>query len=63
LNREAIKELEGSFESEALELLFDVEGEVLRLKGSVETQYASWRQILRDLFAAETGIAADPNKS
>jgi len=63
MNREALKELAGSFDSEAQELLFDVEGEVLRLKGSVETQYASWRQILRDLFAAETGIAADPNKS
>jgi hypothetical protein len=62
MNREALKELAASFDSEAQELLFDVEGEVLRLKGSVETQYASWRQILRDLFAAETGIGADPNK-
>jgi hypothetical protein len=62
MNREALKELAASFDSEAQELLFDVEGEVLRLKGSVETQYASWRQILRDLFAAETGIATDPNK-
>jgi hypothetical protein len=62
MHREALKELAGSFDSEVQELLFDVEGEVLRLKGSVETQYASWRQILRDLFAAETGIASDPNK-
>ena len=62
MNREALKELAASFDSEAQELLFDVEGEVLRLKGSVETQYASWRQILRDLFAAETGIGVDPNK-
>ncbi len=62
MNREALKELAASFDSEVQELLFDVEGEVLRLKGSVETQYASWRQILRDLFAAETGIAVDPNK-
>jgi hypothetical protein len=63
MNREALKELAASFDSEVQELLFDVEGEVLRLKGSVETQYASWRQLLRDLFAAETGIAVDPNKS
>jgi len=62
MHREALKELAGSFDSEVQELLFDVEGEVLRLKGSVETQYASWRQILRDLFAAETGFASDPNK-
>jgi len=63
MNREALKELAASFDSEVQELLFDVEGEVLRLKGSVETQYASWRQLLRDIFAAETGIAVDPNKS
>ncbi len=63
MHREALKELAGSFDSEVQELLFDVEGEVLRLKGSVDTQYASWRQLLRDLFAAETGIAVDPNKS
>ncbi len=63
MNREALKELAASFDSEVQELLFDVEGEVLRLKGSVETQYASWRQLLRDLFASETGIAVDPNKS
>ena len=62
MNREALKELAASFDSEVQELLFDVEGEVLRLKGSVETQYASWRQLLRDIFAAETGIAVDPNK-
>lgn len=63
MHREALQELAGSFDSEASELLVDVEGEVLRLKGSVETQYASWRQLLRDIFAAETGIAVDPNKS
>ncbi len=63
MHREALKELAGSFDSEVQELLLDVEGEVLRLKGSVETQYASWRQLLRDLFAAETGIAVEPNKS
>ena len=61
MHREALKELAGSFDSEVEELLVDVEGEVLRLKGSVETQYASWRKLLRDLFAAETGIAVDPN--
>jgi hypothetical protein len=61
MHREALKELAGSFDSEVQELLFDVEGEVLRLKGSVESQYASWRQILRELFAAEIGIPVDPN--
>jgi hypothetical protein len=63
MHREALKELAGSFDSEAQELLFDVEGEVLRLKGSAETQYAAWRALLKDLFAAETGIEADPNQA
>jgi hypothetical protein len=62
MHREALKELAGSFDSEAQEILYDVEGEVLRLKGSVDTQYARWREILRDLFTAETGIAVDPNQ-
>lgn len=62
MHREALNELAGSFDSEVSELLIDVEGEVLRLKGSVETQYASWRDLLRKIFAAETALPIDPNQ-
>ncbi len=58
---EALRELAGSLDSEIAPLLIDVEGEVLRLTGSVETQYATWRQLLRKIFAEETGLPVDPN--
>jgi hypothetical protein len=62
MHREALNELAGSFDSEVSELLIDVEGEVLRLKGSVETQYASWRELLRQIFDAQTALPIDPNE-
>ena len=61
MHREALRELAASFDSEVAPILIDVEGEVLRLTGSVGTQYDTWRQILRQIFAAETGLPLDPN--
>ena len=61
MHREGLRELAASFDSEVAPILLDVEGEVLRLTGSVETQYATWRQLLRQIFAAETGLPLDPN--
>ena len=53
---EALRELAGSLDSEVAPMLLDVEGEVMRLTGSVDTQYATWRQLLRKIFATETGL-------
>jgi len=61
MHREGLRELAASFDSEVAPILLDVEGEILRLTGSVETQYATWRQLLRQIFAAETGLPMDPN--
>ena len=58
---EAMRELASSFDSEVAPLLVDVEGQALRLSGSVETQYLTWRQLMRDFFLAETGLPADPD--
>ncbi len=58
---EALRELADSLDSEVAPMLIDVEGEVMRLTGSVETQYATWRQLLRKIFATETGLPVDPN--
>jgi hypothetical protein len=57
----ALKELAASFDSEIAPLLVDVEGQTLRLTGSAETQFATWRKLLRELFAAEKGLPLDPN--
>jgi len=58
---EAMRELASSFDSEIAPLLVDVEGQALRLSGSVETQYLTWRQLMRDFFLAETGLPLDPD--
>lgn len=61
LHVEALRELAGSFDAEVAPLLIDVEGQTLRLRGSAETQYLTWRQLLRDLFVNETGMRVDPD--
>ena len=61
MHREGLRELAASFDSEVAPILLDVEGEILRLTGSVETQYATCLQLLRHIFAAETGLPIDPN--
>ena len=61
LHVEALRELASSFDSEVAPLLVEVEGRTLRLTGSVEAQYATWRQLMRDFFIAETGLPIDPD--
>lgn len=58
---EALRELAGSFDAEVAPLLVDIEGQTLRLQGSAETQYLTWRRLLRDLFVNETGRVVDPD--
>ena len=42
-------------------ILVDVEGHTLRLAGSAEAQYQNWRELLREMFIADTGLPVDPN--
>ena len=56
INQEAIEELGASFSSEAEPLVVDVEGETVRLTGSAEQQYSRWRELLRQIYARETGL-------
>jgi hypothetical protein len=53
---ESLKEISGSFESQAAPLVVDVEGRTLRLTGTAEEQYAEWRRLLHDLYREETGL-------
>ena len=59
INKEVIEELGVSFSSEALPLVIEVEGETFRLTGSAEEQYAKWREILKQIYARETGLITD----
>ena len=53
---EELRELGASLASDMAPRLVEVEGKVLVLTGSVEIQYASWRELLRKIFATETGL-------
>jgi hypothetical protein len=53
---DALRELGVSFEAEAEPMLLDVDGETVRLTGSAEAQYASWRGLLKDIYLKETGL-------
>ena len=56
IHTESLKEISGSFQSEAAPLVVDVEGRTLRLTGTAEEQYAEWRRLLHDLYREETGL-------
>jgi hypothetical protein len=56
IHKEVIEELSLSFTSEAEPLVVEVVGETVRLTGSAEEQYRKWREMLRDIYASETGL-------
>ncbi len=56
IHKDAIEELGDSFSAEAEPLVVEVEGEMVRLSGSAEEQYTKWREMLREIYAAETGL-------
>ncbi len=63
IHAESLKEISGSFSTEAAPLVVDVEGRALRLTGTAEEQYAEWRRLLHELYKEETGLvpAAPPS--
>jgi hypothetical protein len=56
IHAESLKEISGSFQTEAAPLVVDVEGRTLRLTGTAEEQYAEWRRLLHELYKEETGL-------
>jgi len=62
IHQAAIEELGISFSTEAEPMVVDVDGEVLKLTGSAEVQYQQWRELMRQLYATETGLLeTDPS--
>ena len=59
---QALQELSASFDSEVEPMVMEVDGRVLRLTGSVETQYETWRQLLSSIWTDETGLPTDLNQ-
>lgn len=56
LHLDAIAELSESFGNEAAPMVVNVEGQERRLTGTAEAQYENWRQLLREIYEAETGF-------
>ena len=54
---EALAELGNSLEAEIAPQTIALEERVVTLSGTVESQYAQWREILADIYANETGAA------
>ncbi len=59
LHAEALEELSVSFDDEVKPMVVEVEGTQHRLTGTAEIQYEEWRELLRQLYLAETGFASD----
>ncbi len=56
IHQEALKELAASFDAEVKPIVLEVEGEVVKLNGSLDAQYKEWRRLMREIYEAETGI-------
>ena len=56
IHAQSLKEISESLASEISPLVFEVEGHQVELKGTIEGQYEQWRQILREIYAEETGL-------
>ena len=52
-----------SFETEVSSMVVDIEGTQVTLTGTLDKQFDDWRRILREIYAAETGIPAPPDDS
>ena len=61
MHREELKELGESLDSDVAPRVIKVQGEITRLTGSVETQYAAWRELLRQIYVSETRVTLEPN--
>jgi hypothetical protein len=57
MHAEALKEIAASLDAEIAPHTVTLEDRTVTLTGTVEQQYAQWRQILRDIYDTETGMA------
>ena len=56
LHLDAIAELSESFGNEAAPMVVNVAGQERRLTGTAQAQYEGWRQLLKEIYEAETGF-------
>lgn len=56
IHRESLKELGKSLSRDVEPRVVELEGKTVTLTGSAEAQYREWRELLRELYATETGF-------
>ena len=56
---EALQELGDSMEAEVEPQIVELEDRTVTLSGSVENQYQQWRELLKEIYQAETGGLQD----
>lgn len=56
IHEDSIRELGDSFNAEVEPLVIEVDGKVVKLQGSAETQFEEWRRLLHKIYLAETGL-------
>ena len=63
IHEDALQELAASFNAEVEPIVMEVEGEVVKLTGTLDAQYQNWRQLLRQIYAEEVGlpVAQEPS--
>jgi hypothetical protein len=59
MHYEALKELGESFGSDMKPAVMEFEGKKYELTGSAEEQYKRWRELLREIYYAETGLPVE----
>ena len=57
---QALEELGQSLEAEITPQVIELEDRTVTLHGNVEDQYAQWRELLADIYQAETGALQTP---
>lgn len=56
IQEQDLDDMATGFNNEVTPTVMESSGRVFRLSGSLDTQYNEWRDILRDIFAIETGL-------
>ena len=57
---EAVAEMGSSLEAEIVPQVIELEDRTVTLSGTVQAQYAQWRELLEDIYRAEVGDLAPP---
>ena len=60
IHEAAIEELSESFSGEMKPVVLEFEGKQYELTGSAEEQFQQWRELLRQIYYAETGFEPNP---